>query len=1595
MRSRRSKIILLILALALVFALVSCASNTTTDTVDKITVAAIAVDTSTIPTAVFAGELDVTQLRIIATMSDGSKEMISVTSGMIALESRSQLDTPGTKTIKIIYQSCEARFQIVLLNKDKKQYTLRVYNGLPIIIDGVALEEDIALEGEYFEAIYDEGTVVTVEWVAVSGFYFDYWTDNDKKIDTQSITQITMDDNHTYKAYSEAVINTVSFVTNCDTGIGVRRTNYLNQGDIPPLSKAGYVFDGWTTVYTVGEAANDNTSVTKISFPYNVRVETTLYGLWRVLGIGYESNPSISPTGVTGYKILSYAKNDTEVSIPDKHNDLPIISIGAAAFENANMLRKLTIPGSVEVIEDGSFKNCSQLSEILIRGTSRTFSSRGGGILYNYDGTQLIAYPANKLTAVCTVEVGVDTIKPYAFYNSLVGGVILPSTIKTIGNNAFNSVHIDYVDLSSVNPNVLNFSLGEQLFNDNINTICVDPSYKNTYMEYTQISNFSWRVNTNVNDLSVIDTDTEKKLLYREIYNENARIPATTSEIIGADRTLTTIRIPVNLHYAVSSIGVEAFNDCILLATVEIPLSSHLERVQDRAFSDTLWVKTLNKQSIIANNKLLKYLGNSAEYTLDTNIKEISEGAFSNNTNLIRLNLTSNADLEYIHAYAFYGCTNFVGDTTTVGGGITLKNRLIGVGSYAFAYTKLPKFALAETSRLAYVSDYAFRGCYYLLSVTFGAMTNEIAPNAFTDCFSLVSFDVQYSSNAVFQAFDGVLYKYDRTFDAAGKPSTIYLYPSGRLDREFDINNPTGADNLSVAIIGSNAISYSNIAALYIPESVKNISAQAINVPGLIYVKFQVMSTTITYAGMFGQYKPEYVLVADISGAESQTNILNYFNNDQDLRDEKYEENSLDTLSIYSEGANPAMVYALREGALRLARADRSVSEINIPAAATGGLSVTSVGEYAFYGYYLTEVHFGGNESSLAPHAFSQAVNMYKLYTVEGKTTVPTISSTTFSGKFDNGLMIYVSYDGGIKQNYLTLWNLSSDKYLINLSTGLAVAKFSGIEIGDVEDLAGVINESNVPIPIRAGYQFAGWQDDNNQIIDISGAGYVVPYNITLICKWEAKVYEIVFSIESNASMSQTVFYVTYDEAYTFPEATYPNMLLSKWRTAAHVEYPSEGIWAYALIDDSITLYPVWVDKYYKLVFEHDDALTVDGTDRNVLFGQTYTLPVPEKEGLIFVGWCLKNEVNGTVSEPITNKDGESYLRWSIESSEEYPTYTVSPKWENKTVTVNLYLQYTDETDNILFATKQVPYGQPFTFVFEDYYHEGTGITYYKDRFCGWYKDYDAASASGMGKRYCDEDGFGLFNWDVGVDCNLFAQWPIEISDGNALTALLGADLTKSYILTNDITITRPIGSKDNPYSGVFNGNGYTVTFSYTDLSTFDGYVGMFAYNQGTIKNVKLIANIDIVCDDIGTKYIGGLVGYNTGKIYSTAVSGYDVKTNMIIRINANNNTDTYNMNIGGLAGANSGTIYKIGLRVDRLNILVFDAAADDYITYLGTDYNMGNTIGVLEIGVLDGTGRSSVYYYTNDNDRLKNIVCGKIISGTVIAFSPSASKIP
>ena len=105
---------------------------------------------------------------------------------------------------------------------------------------------------------------------------------------------------------------------------------------------------------------------------------------------------------------------------------------------------------------------------------------------------------------------------------------------------------------------------------------------------------------------------------------------------------------------------------------------------------------------------------------------------------------------------------------------------------------------------------------------------------------------------------------------------------------------------------------------------------------------------------------------------------------------------------------------------------------------------------------------------------------------------------------------------------------------------------------------------------------------------------------------------------------------------------------------------------------------------------------------------------------------------------------------------------------------------------------------------------------------------------------------------------------------------------------TESLLAWTPIGSNSYyPFSGTFDGQGHSVSGIY--INSENNYQGLFCYNDGTIKNVGVTESYIK-----GSKYVGGICGYNYGSISDCYNSG----------------TISGNSYVGGVCGDNSyGTI--------------------------------------------------------------------------------------
>lgn len=149
-------------------------------------------------------------------------------------------------------------------------------------------------------------------------------------------------------------------------------------------------------------------------------------------------------------------------------------------------------------------------------------------------------------------------------------------------------------------------------------------------------------------------------------------------------------------------------------------------------------------------------------------------------------------------------------------------------------------------------------------------------------------------------------------------------------------------------------------------------------------------------------------------------------------------------------------------------------------------------------------------------------------------------------------------------------------------------------------------------------------------------------------------------------------------------------------------------------------------------------------------------------------------------------------------------------------------------------------------------------------------------------------------------------------------------DLDGDYVLTNDIDLSdvpdfEPIGDGNRgdrgqePFTGTFDGNGYTVTGM--TVSRSDDYVGLF----GAVGRNGEVASVGL--EDIsveGKNRVGGIVGFNRGNVTDSyvdgTVSGSGDYVGGVVGWNRGNVTRSYSLasvrgelEVGGIAGRSDG----------------------------------------------------------------------------------------
>ena len=242
-------------------------------------------------------------------------------------------------------------------------------------------------------------------------------------------------------------------------------------------------------------------------------------------------------------------------------------------FLNHSKITNVTIPNSVDTIEYWAFGNCSLLTDVtlgsdLVSLGYNAFGEDSNLIRLNYNATNCTSFNQNAFTnakRISTINIGnnVETIPAYFAYDlDSLTSVTIPANVTSLGNYAF----YDCDRLASVTCNAQTApALGSYAFYSNYSSNTLSIPFCNVNQE--SYTSSAW------NDRFYYIQSSHDGLVYSVISGTN------NLKVIGVtDRSITEIVIPATVEcngtiYNVTSIGDNAFNNCISLTSVTIPNS--------------------------------------------------------------------------------------------------------------------------------------------------------------------------------------------------------------------------------------------------------------------------------------------------------------------------------------------------------------------------------------------------------------------------------------------------------------------------------------------------------------------------------------------------------------------------------------------------------------------------------------------------------------------------------------------------------------------------------------------------------------------------------------------------------------------------------------------------------------------------------------------------------------------------------------------------------------------------------------------------------------------------------------------------------------
>ena len=417
-----------------------------------------------------------------------------------------------------------------------------------------------------------------------------------------------------------------------------------------------------------------------------------------------------------GYNAFHSFPNIIYVNISDS-----VKSINECAFAGCSALENIIIPDNVETIQRWAFSGCKKLKEVEILGNPDIWYQAFSGcdnieeVTLSESCSMMRLFLDSENVNVKLID-GISEISAEKFeFCKWIGSIEIPSSVKKIGNNAFNDSTLSRITLS-----------------ENI----------------TDIGSGAFAYCTELEDILIPDS-----------------ITSINSGTFAGCSNLTKIKIPEN----VQSIGTGAFRECKNLKEINIP--ENVQSIGERAFSECCNLEEIKIPKNVSNigESAFEMCSKLKSVFLPDGITCINARTFDSCKNITNINIPST--VTEIGKYAFASCVKLTtlkipSKVTSIGDGafshcerlgtISLPKGISQIGNSTF-YNCYYLTNIEIPSTVTMIGARAFAGCDSLISITVPDSVTNIGKYAMgygthpigdaDACFKYSDFDIVCNEN--------------------------------------------------------------------------------------------------------------------------------------------------------------------------------------------------------------------------------------------------------------------------------------------------------------------------------------------------------------------------------------------------------------------------------------------------------------------------------------------------------------------------------------------------------------------------------------------------------------------------------------------------------------------------------------------------------------------------------------------------------------------------------------------------------------------------------------------------------------------------------